>query len=378
MRLYAKNRVGLKKLLIVSLIVWISIVSIYTLTTSALDRYRVKDLDSRYSINIYNNTIIDVSKPSEIGLLDNLTGHYLLYFEQRDCPGCKEVSPAIEKYFYSNSNLSIGLVRIHVDSIFALDQGAALRLITRYSVPGTPTLIIVHNGREVSRHIGVFRGDQYEGLKSFIEDAVLRGGGGYTYNIFSIPIVPLGLGIIASISPCSLPMLTIFAFSTRIGRGLRESFKLFITLTILLIPASLAMGLLSIIGSVGSISIYYSVVTYIGVVSLLWGVLTALGKEPLLGAGRASIVLPVLGMQCSFPFILAVISIAPKSLADAAIYSIAFSIGYALPYTILGAIPVLFSSRASHRVKAFRYIQAVTLVSAGLYVITTGIPYIAG
>lgn len=377
MRLYTRNRVGLRKLLIISLIVWISMVSIYTLTASTLDRYSEKDLGSRYSVNIYNNTIIDISKPSEIGLLDNLTGYYLLYFEQRDCPGCKEVGPAIEKYFYSDSNLSIGLVRIHIDNIFALDQDAALRLITRYSVPGTPTLIVVHNGREVSRHIGVFRGDQYEGLKSFIENAVLRGGR-YTYNIFSTPLVPLGLGIIASISPCSLPMLAIFASSARIGRGLRESFKLFITLAILLVPASLAMGFLSILGSVGSISIYYSVVTYIGVVSLLWGVLTALGKEPLLGAGRASIVLPVLGMQCSFPFILAVISIAPKSLADAAIYSIAFSIGYALPYTILGAIPKLFSGRASHRVKAFRYIQAIILTSAGLYVIITGIPHIVG
>lgn len=370
---------GVKKLLIVSLIVWISMVSIYTLTTSALGLYSEKDLDSRYSINIYNNnTIIDVSKPPEIGLLDNLSGYYLLYFEQRDCPGCKKVGPAIEKYFHSNNNLSIGLVRIHIDNIFALDQDAALRLITRYSVPGTPTLIIVHNGREVSRQVGVFRGDQYEGLKNFIENAVLRGGGVYTYSIFSTPIVPLGLGIIASISPCSLPMLAIFASSTRTGRGLRESFKLFITLAILLVPASLAIGFLSIMGSVGSISIYYSVVTYIGTVSLVWGLLTALGKEPLIGSGKASIALPVLGMQCSFPFILAVISIAPKSPANAAIYSIAFSIGYALPYTILGAIPRLFSGRASHRVKAFRYIQAIVLVSVGLYVIITGIPYIIG
>jgi len=324
-------------------------------------------------------SVIDIYRPSELAILNNLSGYNLIYFEQRDCPGCKEVSPAIERYFSTDNSLGISLIRIHIDDIFNLDQDAALRLVTAYAVPGTPTLIMVRDGVEIARQVGIFRGDQYEGLKAFMEKAI--GGGGNSSGPIIGPLSSLGLGFLAAVSPCSLPMLVLFASSASVGKSLGRAVKLFATLAAILAPASLGISLASSLGRPLGVSVYYAVVTYIATVSLIWGILTLAGREPLLHVGRRSaLVLPVLGMQCSFPFLLAVISMMPRDLALAIASSLAFSAGYIAPY--LGS--TLFVSAARDAVSSHRwghvmkYVQGIILASVGIYVLAAGVPYVLG
>lgn len=380
------RRISLTEMLMLSLILWIILVTIAIYISEAesiLSQSPQRQINTNSSRN--SGAVIDIYDYRELSLLDNLSGYYLLYFEQSDCPGCKEISPAIDRYFSSN-NSQVSLIRVHIDDIFNSNQDAALKLVSRYSVLGTPTLILIHNGVEVARHIGVFVGDQYEGLKTFIENGMrLRAAsGGFSPS----PLISLGLGVLAAVSPCSLPMLALFAMTPRRSVGsISGIVKTLASLILVLVPASLGLGFLFTSGRLFGVSIYYSLTTYIGILSLLWGALTLVDREPVAGVGgRASLLLPILGMQCSFPFLLALLSMAPRSPFDALINSVAFSIGYIAPYMVAnistrsvgeagGRVRLLVSGRG-HVV--FRYLQGVILLSIGVYVVISGLPYIFG
>jgi len=390
---YKKAPYTFKRVLAISAIVWIIVVASYPLVqrvsghpqpltqVSGGQGTTAESLPTALggSAGNVSDNIIDIYRPSELAILNNLSGYNLLYFEQRDCPGCKEVSPAIERYFSTDNSLGIRLIRIHIDDIFNLDQDAALRLVSAYAVPGTPTLIMVRDGVEIARQVGIFRGDQYEELKAFIEKAINRGGnsGGPMIG----PLSSLGLGILAAVSPCSLPMLVLFASSARVGKSLGRAAKLFASLTAILAPASLGISLVSSLGRPLGVSVYYAVVTYIATVSLIWGILTLAGREPLLHVGgRSALVLPVLGMQCSFPFLLAVISMMPRDPVQAIASSLAFSAGYIAPY--LGSTVFVSAAReavSSHRWGyVMKYAQGIILASVGIYVLAAGVPYVLG
>ncbi len=378
-----QRRLSLTRILIMSLIVWaiLTAASIYIGKTSSVSistyQERINNLSNGSSLA----RVIDIRDYRELGVLDNLPGYYLLYFEQKDCPGCKEVSPAINKYFSSN-NSQVGLARIHIDDIFNSNQDAALQLISRYRVLGTPTLILLNNGVEVARHIGVFRGDQYEGLKTFIEDGMKSRSAAGVFA-FS-PLLPLSLGALAAVSPCSLPMLALFTTVSRnIGRNIAGAMKTLASMIVVLVPASLGLGVLFTFGRVLGISIYYSLVTYMGVLTTLWGVLTLIDRDPLWGvSGRASLLFPILGVQCSFPFLLALLPMISKSPIEAFIQAVAFSIGYSAPYIAAS----VSAGRAAKTVKAlsrgkrariFKYLQGIILISIGVYILINGLPYIA-
>lgn len=372
------SRLSLARMLLISLVLWAILVAIavYMDKTEsagslATQKIGITGIENRSSI-------IDIHNYRELNILNNLTGYYLLYFEQRDCPGCREISPAIESYF-SNNNTQIGLVRIHIDDIFNSNQDEALKLISRYSVLGTPTMIILRDGSEISRHIGVFNGDQYEGLKLFIEEGVNSKSSFFSSTLS--PLLSLGLGILAAVSPCSLPMLALFAATPREHSRKAIGFvKTLVPLILVLVPASIGLGILFTSGRFFGVSMYYSLVTYIGILSLLWGVLTLIDREPVVSVGgKASLLLPILGMQCSFPFLLALLSIAPRSPIDALVYSIAFSVGYTAPYIAASIFTAGIRAPVSGRGSVvFRYLQGVILISIGAYVILNGLPYIVG
>ncbi|MEM2553628.1 MAG: thioredoxin domain-containing protein [Sulfolobales archaeon] len=379
-----RHRLSFTNMLIVSLAVWAILVAVVIYIDkpgSTVATAPQQQAGTPCSTNI-TARVIDISDYRELGILDSMSGYYLLYFEQKDCPGCKEVSPAIERYF-SNNNAGVALVRIHIDDIFNSNQDAAFKLISRYNVLGTPTLILFHNGAEVSRQIGVFRGDQYEGLKKFIEDGLSSRSS--TGGTILSPLLPLSLGFLAAISPCSLPMLALFMVVSRNpGRSIINIVKTLVSMIVVLVPISLGLGLLFTSGRLLGVSLYYSLITYIGVVTLLWGALTFIDREPMISAGgRVSLLLPILGMQCSFPFLLALLSMIPKNPVDAFIQALVFSIGYSSPYIVAS----MSSGKASRTIRAlstgksakiFKYLQGVILVSIGAYVIINGLPYIVG
>lgn len=379
-----RHRISFAGMFIASLILWAILVSIAIYIGSAESISQRSPQRSLNDVSNYSGKILDIHDYRETVVLNNLSGYYLLYFEQKDCPGCKEISPAVEKYF-SGNNSQVGLVRIHIDDIFNSNQDEALRLISRYGVLGTPTLILLHDGVEVARHIGIFTGDQYEGLKAFIKSGVRSSAASKGFSLS--PAISLGLGVLAAVSPCSLPMIALFAMASRgSGINIMGVAKTLASLILVLIPASLGLGVLFTFGRVFGVSIYYSLITYIGILSLLWGILTLANREPMVSVGgRASLFLPILGMQCSFPFLLAVLSIAPRSPVDALINSALFSMGYIAPYmaaNLLSRSPgkpgrnfVAISSGKTNLI--FRYLQGIILISVGIYVVMNGLPYIA-
>ncbi|MEM1611104.1 MAG: hypothetical protein QXQ57_05620 [Sulfolobales archaeon] len=391
MRIYhmkKKARYSVGRVLLLSTTIWILVIALYPLVSQAfIQPHSVTSIyggaegsnSDRGVSSSSNSSVIDIYDASKLDLLSDLRGYNLLYFEQRDCPGCKELSPAIDRYFSSNSSMGIRLIRIHIDEIFNENQDAALKLISSYGVPGTPTLILVRDGVEIARHIGVFRGDQYEGLKSFIESAI-TGRSGASGDTVIRPLSSLGLGLLAALSPCSLPMIAMFA-SARLGGGFSRAIKVFASLIAILVPASLGISIASNAGRILGVSIYYALITYVATISLTWGLLTFFNREPLLSVGgRSAIILPILGMQCSFPFLLAVISTLPREPLAALTSSLAFSIGYIAPYigsniflNTLGSI-----AQGGRWERLTRYLQGVILTSAGIYVLATAIPYAIG
>ncbi len=388
MRIYLrkKARYSMGRVLLLSTIIWILAIALYPLVGQAFIKPHsgasiyggVRGLSEDKDISKSNNlSAIDIYGTSKLDLLSDLKGYNLLYFEQRDCPGCKELSPAIDRYFSLNSSTSIRLIRIHIDEIFNENQDAALKLISSYRVPGTPTLILVKDGVEIARHIGVFRGDQYEGLKSFIESAT-TGKSSSSGDTVIRPLSSLGLGLLAALSPCSLPMIVMFASSARLGGGFSRAIKVFTSLIAILIPASLGISIASNAGRIFGVSVYYALVTYVAAVSLTWGLLTFSNREPLLSVGgKSALIFPILGMQCSFPFLLAVISMLPKEPIAALTSSLAFSIGYIVPYIGSNIFLNTLGSIAQGRWgKLTRYLQGAILTSAGVYVLATAIPYI--
>jgi cytochrome c biogenesis protein CcdA len=392
MRIYhmrKKTRYSVGRVLLLSTIIWILVIALYPLLGQAYIRPYggasicggVRGLNEDKDISKSSNlSYIDIYDVSELDLLVILKGYNLLYFEQRDCPGCKVLSPAIDRYFSSNSSAGIRLIRIHIDEIFSENQDVALKLISSYRVPGTPTLILVKDGVEIARHIGIFRGDQYEGLKSFIESAI-TGKSSSSGDSVIRPLSSLGIGLLAALSPCSLPMIAMFASSARLGGGFSRAIKVFTSLIAILIPASLGISIASNIGRIFGVSIYYALVTYVATVSLTWGLLTFSNREPLLSVeGKSALIFPILGMQCSFPFLLAVISMLPEEPIASLTTSLAFSIGYIAPYigsniflNILGSI-----AQGGKWKQLTRYLQGAILTSAGIYVLATAIPHIIG
>lgn len=389
---YMRRRPRLSHVLLISLALWILIASLsYTSADGASAKTPTTPVGGyAYSGNNISSPnagvggshsgpgVVDVYDARSVyRIINSSGGPFMLYFEQEDCPGCKEIWPAIEKLV--GEKLPLTLVRIHIDKIFYSDMEGALKLAESFKVPGTPTLIIMRNGSEVARHVGIFRGDQYEGLRAFVQNALSASGGpGVPGGSVAWYLQPLSLGLLAALSPCSLPMMALFSTSARAKAA--GSLKILATLIVLLVPAAAGLGILSSTGRVGGVSPYYAITTYLGVLVIVWGALTLIDMEPLasLRLGRASLALPILGMQCSFPFVLATISLYSRDPVGALVSALLFSLGYSAPYATLSTLFSAISRGAGGKRsgKALRLAQALALMASGAYLLITGAPNI--
>ena len=81
------------------------------------------------------------------------SGRVLVKFSASWCSPCKVLASIIE-----NNPLSIPVVEVDIDEDF--------ELAAKYKVRGVPTLIVVENGEEIKRKVGLITAVQ---LKQFIE-----------------------------------------------------------------------------------------------------------------------------------------------------------------------------------------------------------------
>lgn len=376
LRLKAKERSYAWKLLIATFLIWLAFLAFSILKAST----------SQVSYSASN--VVTVTDPNMVYSLIRESGVTILYFSQELCPGCAKVEPALLRY--ASENPSIRVVKINLDRMLEKNPRATLELLGNFKVLGTPTIIVYLDGREVGRHVSTFGfGDQYEPLKEFVKASIegkefSEGSGLYTqvglegsrafdpsYIVVS-SLTALSLGLIAAFSPCSLPMIAAYSLYTK-GSGVRLS---------VIVRKALTLASVTLIGGSGLVILYVtSYMTPINVYKLLislmaslliaWGMLTVLERKyTLIEIPGLTKVLPLLGLQCSLPFLIATLSTLEAAPHIMFLGSIAFTLGYITPYiAATTSVDLVKNMESLMRTRVLLVAQGLILVGAGLYVL---------
>ena len=311
----------------------------------------------------------------------------VLFWEQKNCAGCKVLRPYVVKA--ASEYPDTLFVKVHIDEIYYKDLDYGLRILQEYGVRGTPTLIVYVNGVETGRQVGLFPtldGDQYKALLEFLDKSLSTPVNTTsqdnedpqkdeaTKSTLADPAKALALGLIAAFAPCSVPMIAAFT-AREAGKG--GNVKRGLTVFVIVASATLLLGFLLTLLYLASFmsrtfNPYAFTVTFAGAFILSWGVVNMMGREPLAGgSSKHSILFPLMGLQCSIPFLVLAITTARANPLNVLLTGAAFAIGYAAPY-ILAAYGI--GKISSKIVKAsssplFLRLQGLVLVAAGLYLI---------
>jgi len=369
---------GARRLLLLGLAIWILFL-LYSLSKVAL-----------ISAEVLSSNIIEISDPRSLASSIPRSGIAVLYFKQELCPGCAKIEPALLKYMGENSGAK--LIIANLDKMLERDARATLEVLGDFRVLGTPTIIVYVDGREVGRHVSTFGyGDQYEPLKRFIEDSIEGRGssvsetGLYTgvalpseraFNpgyILASAVGALSLGLIAAFSPCSLPMIAAYSLSSS-GRGFNPSNML---------REALSLGSIALIGGSVMVLVYlasytllpvnlYKLVTSL-VASLLvaWGLLTLVERKHItLYVPGLSKALPLIGIQCSLPFLVAMLALLEAAPHVMLLGSTAFALGYITPYlAVTSSLDLARGLESVMKSRLLLVLQGLALVAAGLYIL---------
>ena len=319
----------------------------------------------------------------------------MMYFAQALCPGCKKIEPSIKR-LASEMSSEIAVYKVDLDAIAErYGYRGLLDFVGSLGVRGTPTLIIYINGQEVARHEGTFGwGDQYGPLREFVE-AALEGRefesltpSGVTTGLDALaratsPLetalllgASLLFGLVAAVSPCSLPMVTAFASMSDESRRFKGFVGTLASVAAISFAAGSILALIYVVGNYlvpvinpGVVLIYLA-----SAFIMAWGLMSLAGREPVLAfSSRARMMLPVLGLQCSLPFLIAVVALAGRAPHLALGASLLFAAGYGLPYALAasfgGGFIARITSMAGHR--PMQILQGLVLVAAAAYLYWT-------
>ncbi len=324
----------------------------------------------------YSNIInVEDSKTSLRTIIDSHE-KVILFWEQATCSGCKLMLPSLLKI--ANETPDVLFVRVHIDKIFNSNMEYAFALMEEYNVVGTPTLIAYYNREEVSRQVGIFPGDQYEGLKTWIQEAYTKKPNTNTTNEYiPAPIKALALGLLAAFAPCSVPMIAAFsaAQAKAGGNSIRRIGLMYIGLSSAVMTFGFIMTLLYIASFiVHTVNIYAITLTFLGAFILAWGLSNIAGHEPLLqvkNASKSTILLPILGLQCSIPFMILAIATVGSNPVNALLSGIFFALGYSLPYALAASGSTKIASKIARLSgsRSMLVVQGTVLALAGAYVI---------
>ena len=337
--------------------------------------------------------LIVVDTPEGLRKAASMDGVVLLYFRQDFCAGCEKMEPAVERLAAERSDVKV----VKVDISAMMERVGAyetLRALAEWRVTGTPTLILLRDGKVLARHSSTFGlGDQYQGLRRFVEEGLAgrwRGvspGGEYTGLPSEVAeaFTPLAvaraageayvLGLLAAFSPCSLPMLLAYGAlgargGGRRGPGARElAVKWLLLFSTVVLAGSLLVLAYVASARVPLVNPYGLLLGLLGSILVAWGLLMLRRGELLLvNLPAAEKLLPLLGLQCSLPFLMvlvATVNTAPHLVFTAAA---AFALGYTLPYTLAdSAASMLEKAAALATRRAAVLLQATLLIAAGLY-----------
>ncbi|MET1128702.1 MAG: thioredoxin domain-containing protein [Thermoproteota archaeon] len=336
--------------------------------------------------NASSSGVVEVSDPSLFHDYVS-SGTVLAFFKSEGCPGCKLVEPAVLRL--AREGAGVRVVVAHVDKMMRADAGAALELFSELEVYGTPTLIVFRDGIEVARHIGTSgAGDQYLRLKEFVE-AALEGrlssttaavsstaaGGSRLLRAALQAVGAFTLGLLGALSPCSLPVVLAYSSMQRGREG--RLLQAFIYNTAGVAAAAAIVGMLLaalyIVGSGLAVNLYVLAVAFGASLVAAWGIEFLRGHKPLIGAGgRLGRLLPLLGLQCSLPFLIAMIALVESAPHIVAAASIMFALGYSVPYALAASLGSSLALRleAFMRSSAVLRLQGALLVAVGVYILS--------
>ena len=300
------------------------------------------------------------------------TGHSVaIMFVSPTCHVCEKMIPYWVRLAERGSGLGVEFY------ILPLNERTA-EAFTKYGVTSTPTYILFVDGKQASVYVGEFRGENItQAMLEWIQGSLLQpslnapsenytctgaacpvnieaennGGNGVIAIMF---VTALIAGILASLSPCTLPLLIAHAStSTRVGgRKARAAAGCFTAS----LTAIMVLGVLFAAFS-WSVSLFSEILTPIlAALLLLLGVAGLAGYSlelpPTLSAGRLGLygscgLFGFLSVQCNLPLVLGpflmMIGIGVKD----PLSTITLALGYAVGLSTVLASVLLGSSRVS-------------------------------
>ncbi len=312
------------------------------LTVAILIPLGLAGLGSPTAGNVYN--VYD--SVDEYWKLVESSGRVLVFVEQEGCLACKELKPYLLKFAEAYRE-NVTIVRLHIDKLLSADPDAAMGLIADLKLYATPTLILYVNGVEAARHVGLFEGDQLAGLEAMVFNSTATPQARSQASA-SLGSPGLGLaaafafGLAAAFSPCSAPLLAVYSISAQQASSGRPPWIEVVRSNAALL-ATIGLGgiLLALASSAAStiagIPLASALLAFAGWMVILWGAYELRGLSVLSRSlSKATRTLPLLGLECSLPFLLAALAIASKSMVAAAASALLFSAGFSLPYMLAG------------------------------------------
>ncbi len=330
--------------------------------------------------------IVEVSNPSLF--YDYASrGLVLVFFKSESCPGCRLVEPAVLRL--ANEDTSIRIVVAHVDKMLKVNAGATLELFSELGVYATPTFIVFHNGVEVARHVGTFgAGDQYLGLKAFIRTALDGYLAGTTsastmsittsdellFNAALQVTSAFTLGLLGALAPCSLPIVLLYSSIHRERE--RRLLRVFISNILGIGAFAVIAGMLLVglyIASAGlTVNPYILFIAFGASFIIAWGIEFLRGHEPLVViSGKLRRLLPLLGLQCSLPFLMAMIVLVKATPHMVIVASAMFALGYSIPYALAASLGASLLSKLESLMRnhTMLRLQGIFLITIGIYVL---------
>ncbi len=309
----------------------------------------------------------------------------LLMFTKEGCPACEVIEPVFEEL--STEITNVLFVEVHIMPLIMSDPDRALALLKEFRIFGTPTFIFIKNGEEVARHLGIFPGDQYEGLREFIEASLnlSRSEGEETSeqlehadrSLVQVVILPAALGIVGAFSPCSLPLMLVLATSAtreRAGSKIKRSMLVQVaSIAGFTAAGGIFLSLLYMSSGYIGVDLYTLMVLLAAAFSISWGLMNLVGSEPVLHySRRLRSLLPVLGLQCSLPFLVAALAYASTEPFTALTSALAFTTGYSVPYIASLISGKLVGLKVQQYLSGRKglLIQGIVLTAAGVYLAT--------
>ena len=334
------------------------------------------------------SNVVEVVDPRGLATQIAERGVTILYFKQELCPGCAKVEPALMRL--ASERRDVRLVVAHIDRMLERDPRATLEMLGDFKVLGTPTIIVYVDGREAGRHVSTFGlGDQYKPLKEFVEAAIegkalpQDSGGVYTQlrlpherafepgYIVASSLTALGLGLVAALSPCSLPMVLAYSLSSR--GSVKPAMMLWkaISLGSAALLGGSILVLVYLASSITPVNMYKLLISVSASLLIAWGILTVVEmKHTLVTIPWLTRMLPLLGLQCSLPFLIAMISMLEAAPHIMLLGSIAFTVGYITPYLAAStSLDLARSIESLMRSKILLVAQGVALIAAGAYIL---------